>query len=44
MGDLRWSTGMFVRELTTDGVDAARRFYGELFGWKWKDAAKILRR
>lgn len=37
MADARWSPGMFVwRELTTDDVEGARRFYGELFGWSWK--------
>ncbi len=37
MADARWSPGMFVwRELMTDDVERARRFYGELFGWTWK--------
>jgi uncharacterized protein len=37
MADARWSPGMFVfRELMTDDVEGARRFYGELFGWTWK--------
>ena len=40
MAQPRWSPGMFVwRELSTDGVDEARRFYGELFGWSWKAEA-----
>jgi predicted enzyme related to lactoylglutathione lyase len=37
MAEPRWSAGMFVwRELMTDDVEGARRFYGELFGWTWK--------
>jgi predicted enzyme related to lactoylglutathione lyase len=37
MAEPRWIAGMFVwRELTTDDVEGARRFYGELFGWSWK--------
>jgi predicted enzyme related to lactoylglutathione lyase len=37
MADLRWSPGTFVwRELMTDDVDAARRFYADLFAWSWK--------
>lgn len=37
MAEPKFSVGMFVwRELMTDGVDAARRFYGELLGWQWK--------
>ncbi len=37
MAEPQWSTGMFVwRELMTGDVDAARRFYGELFRWTWK--------
>jgi uncharacterized protein len=37
MADSRWSPGMFVwRELKTDDVDGARRFYAELFRWSWR--------
>ncbi len=37
MSDPRWTQGMFVwRELMTDDVERARRFYAELFGWTWK--------
>ncbi|HET9599521.1 MAG TPA: VOC family protein [Anaeromyxobacteraceae bacterium] len=37
MADAKWTPGMFVwRELMTDDVEAARRFYGELFSWTWK--------
>jgi predicted enzyme related to lactoylglutathione lyase len=37
MAEPSWSPGMFVwRELMTDDVDRARRFYGDLFGWSWK--------
>lgn len=37
MAEPRWRPGMFVwRELMTDDVEGARRFYGELFGWSWK--------
>jgi uncharacterized protein len=37
MADARWMPGMFVwRELMTDDVEGARRFYGELLGWSWK--------
>ncbi len=37
MAGPRWTPGMFVwRELMTDDVDRARRFYGELFAWTWK--------
>ena len=37
MAEPKWSAGMFVwRELMTDDVEGARRFYGELFAWSWK--------
>lgn len=37
MADPKWTPGTFVwRELMTDDVERARRFYGELFGWTWK--------
>ncbi|BDG02949.1 VOC family protein [Anaeromyxobacter oryzae] len=37
MAEPRWSPGMFVwRELMTDDVEGARRFYGDLLGWSWK--------
>jgi predicted enzyme related to lactoylglutathione lyase len=37
MTDPNWHAGAFVwRELTTDDVDAARRFYSGLLGWTWK--------
>lgn len=37
MAEASWSPGMFVwRELMTDDVEGARRFYGELFGWTWR--------
>ncbi len=37
MADTRTSPGTFVwRELMTDDVDRARKFYGDLFGWTWK--------
>ncbi len=37
MAEPRWVPGMFVwRELMTDDVEAARRFYGALFGWTWE--------
>jgi uncharacterized protein len=37
MAESKWSPGMFVwRELMTDDVEGARRFYGELFAWSWK--------
>lgn len=37
MAELKWSNGMFVwRELMTDDVEGARRFYSELFGWTFK--------
>jgi uncharacterized protein len=37
MAESKWSNGMFVwRELMTDDVEGARRFYGDLLGWSWK--------
>ena len=37
MAEAKWTPGMFVwRELMTDDVEGATRFYGQLFGWTWK--------
>lgn len=39
MGNPSWTPGHFVwRELMTADVDAAKAFYGELFGWSFEDA------
>jgi hypothetical protein len=37
MAEQAWRPGTFIwRELMTDDVEAARRFYAELLGWSWK--------
>jgi predicted enzyme related to lactoylglutathione lyase len=41
MSDIKYTPGRFVwRELSTKDVDKAKRFYGELFNWKY-DAADM---
>jgi predicted enzyme related to lactoylglutathione lyase len=40
MAEWTWARGLFCwRELMTDDVEAARRFYADLLGWTWKGDA-----